>query len=411
VLSPFIVVFVFQMTIANAATGPPFSFSTGAPDGRMGTASRVASSGKIETESADDFILGQQTTITGATFQGLLPSGTPLTNITEVAVEIYRVFPKDSDAVRTPNVVTRVNSPSDVAFDDRDTIAGNLTYTASIINGTFSVANSVVNGINQAPNQTTGGEGPVTGEEVQFNVTFTSPFVLPPDHYFFIPQVVITGTGNFLWLSTAAPPLFTGDLQSWIRNANLDPDWSRIGTDIVGGTSAPRFNGAFSLSGQIAAPARPWTTTGATGTVDEDSEGLVSLSNFVVGLNPLQTGTATIRYNITATKDISAFCPATQSVVVVRFRNSDNAGTTARVAFTIHSSNISTGGNNTIFTFNSDGIGSGSSFTTKTFTPNIDFDFGVNLYWIEATIFKSDPNQFANLGGIEIWESAGTSCP
>jgi hypothetical protein len=30
----------------------------------------------------------------------------------------------------------------------------------------------------------------------------------------------------------------------------LDPDWLRIGTDIVGGAPAPTFNAAFSLSGE-----------------------------------------------------------------------------------------------------------------------------------------------------------------
>jgi hypothetical protein len=32
----------------------------------------------------------------------------------------------------------------------------------------------------------------------------------------------------------------------WIRNADLEPDWLRVGTDIVGDTT---FNGSFSLSG------------------------------------------------------------------------------------------------------------------------------------------------------------------
>ena len=36
------------------------------------------------------------------------------------------------------------------------------------------------------------------------------------------------------------------DLQSWMRNAELDPDWLRIGTDIIGGTT---FNAAFTLNG------------------------------------------------------------------------------------------------------------------------------------------------------------------
>jgi len=44
-----------------------------------------------------------------------------------------------------------------------------------------------------------------------------------------------------------APPLFVGDLQSWIRNDDLAPDWLRIGTDITG--QGP-FNASFSLSGE-----------------------------------------------------------------------------------------------------------------------------------------------------------------
>jgi hypothetical protein len=38
-------------------------------------------------------------------------------------------------------------------------------------------------------------------------------------------------------------------LQAWTRDGNLDPDWLRVGTDIVGGATPPTFNAAFSLSG------------------------------------------------------------------------------------------------------------------------------------------------------------------
>jgi hypothetical protein len=211
----------------------------------MGMASRPPG-GLIEIESADDFILTNPTTINGATFTGLLPSGAPLSS-SEVGVEIYRVFPLDSVNPPDGRVPTRTNSPSDNTFDFRDS-GSNLTFTATLLNGNFSVANSVLNGINPSPGQTTGGEGPVSGEEVLFTATFTSPFNLPPDHYFFVPQVRLA-SGNFFWLSTAGPPQFTGDLQTWIRNANLDPDWLRVGTDIVGGT--PRFDAAFSLNGTV----------------------------------------------------------------------------------------------------------------------------------------------------------------
>ena len=253
-----------------AAADTPF-FNTGNPDGRMATASRPESTGKFEIESADDFVLTGPTSISSATFTGLLPLSAPLSAIGEVRVEIYRVFPADSDVSRTSGpptfstaqVPTRVNSPSDVELFDRDTASGNLSFTVGLLSRTFTAANSVQpGGIHPQPNQRTGGNGQVTGEEWQFNVTFSDPFILPADHYFFVPQVEFTGPGGeFLWLSapkpivppgTAFPAGFT-DLQEWTRDAisldNLTPDWLRVGTDIVSGAIPPTFNGVFSLSG------------------------------------------------------------------------------------------------------------------------------------------------------------------
>ena len=121
--------------------------------------------------------------------------------------------------------------------------------------GSFTASNSVLNGINPSPNQRTGGDGAVSGEEVRFNVTFTSPILLGADHYFFVPQVQVTSGGQFYWLSASRPisgggtTPFSPDLQAWIRNAGLDPNWLRVGTDIVGGASPPTFNAAFSVSG------------------------------------------------------------------------------------------------------------------------------------------------------------------
>jgi hypothetical protein len=225
------------------AFGGAFFFTTGAPDGRLGAASRPAPSPEIE--AADDFFTTDiLTTLTSATFVGLLPVGA---TITDVTVELYRVFPKDSLNPPDARVPTRANSPSDNAFGTRDSgVAGQLTFTTADL-GTFTAGNSILNGINPVPNSTTGGEGGVTGREVQFNVSFTSSFLLPADHYFFVPQVQLA-SGNFYWLSTArSAPLFPGDLQAWIRNAPLDPDWLRMGTDIVGGTGT--FNMAFSVAG------------------------------------------------------------------------------------------------------------------------------------------------------------------
>jgi hypothetical protein len=236
------------------ASADAFSFSTGSPDGMIGTLSRPASAGLVQTETADDFILNECVAINQATFTGLLPMGASMASITRVEVEFYHVFPADSDTSRTPAVVTRMNSPSDVEINDatRDTADGSLTANAIVVNPTFSVLNSVVNNINKSPNQFTAGEGPVTGIEVTITVTFNPPILLPTDHYFFRPEVGLN-SGNFLWLSAPKPvnpPIFVGDLQSWIRNDNLAPDWSRIGTDI---THQGPFNASFSLSGETGA--------------------------------------------------------------------------------------------------------------------------------------------------------------
>ena len=235
-------------SLAVPAGAVPFSFSTGNPDGLIATGSRPSSAGKIEIESADDFILTTSTNINHATFTGLLTTGAIINN---VRVEIYRVFPKDSTNPPSGNIPTRVNSPSDVAFAERDVASSTLSFTTTTLNANFAAANSVLSGINKIPNQTTGGEGAVRGEEVLFNITFSSTFSLPADHYFFIPQVELSN-GDFLWLSAPKPIVapgtpFAPDLQSWVRNENLAPDWLRIGTDIVG---AGAFNAAFSLSGE-----------------------------------------------------------------------------------------------------------------------------------------------------------------
>ena len=81
---------------------------------------------------------------------------------------------------------------------------------------------------------------------------------MPADHYFFRPEVLLT-SGDFYWLSAPRPivppgtdfPLGFTDLQSWIRNDNLAPDWLRIGTDI---THQGPFNAAFTLSGETVVP-------------------------------------------------------------------------------------------------------------------------------------------------------------
>jgi len=236
-----------------------FTFSTGDPNGLVATASRLPQLGILGIESADDFVLSLPTLIQHATFTGLITGTAPL-SVDDVNIDLYHVFPLDSDTTRTPNVNTRVNSPADTEFDGRSFSGGTLLFSTTVLNPSFTANNSILNGINPAPNQTTGGEGPVTGQEVLFDIVFTTPFDLPAGHYFFVPTIQISGD-EFFWLSAPKPIVapgtpFAPDLQSWIRNQDLDPDWSRIGTDVIG---AGAFNASFSLDGTtVPEPSTIW---------------------------------------------------------------------------------------------------------------------------------------------------------
>src|SRR5215472_9265334 len=141
--------FLIGLLPALPAAATQFFFTTGSPDGKIATATRP-DTGAFEIESADDFVLTSPTAITSATFTGLLTGANP--TIGQVVVEIYRVFPNDSNVGRTSgpptfstaNVPTRVNSPSDVAFASRDSAAvGELTFTANTLAATFTADNSV----------------------------------------------------------------------------------------------------------------------------------------------------------------------------------------------------------------------------------------------------------------------------
>lgn len=243
------------LVAAGPASAQSFVFSTGNTDGRIAQASRPESSGAGEIEAADDFLLTQETLVRQATFTGLLPSHADLGDVEEVVVEIYRVFPLDSALPPDGRVPTRNNSPSDLAFSVRDSaateLAAKLTFEAEVLADDLTADASVLDRIAVASH----GDGAVSGEVVQFSVTFPKPFDLAAGRYFFVPQVKLSN-GTFYWLSAPRPIVAPGtpinpDLQTWIRNEALSPDWLRVGADIIGGAPAPAFNGTFSLHGSV----------------------------------------------------------------------------------------------------------------------------------------------------------------
>src|SRR6516164_8746469 len=89
--------FMSYLAVAACARADVFFFSTGNPDGKIATLSRTASPGKLETETADDFVTTAPTVITNATFTGLLVGGATTADVKNVEIELYHVFPLDSN--------------------------------------------------------------------------------------------------------------------------------------------------------------------------------------------------------------------------------------------------------------------------------------------------------------------------
>ncbi|MFT4151198.1 MAG: VPLPA-CTERM sorting domain-containing protein [Paracoccaceae bacterium] len=247
-----VILFCLSAGTALPALASPVYFSTGEADGRMASVSRPATLGRMQIETADDFLLTADTMLTGASFTGLLPDGVSLASVLGVTVNIYRLFPLDSDTTRPSAVPTRAGSPADGTLTSLSSGAGDMTFAASLGGGLDALNSIQPGGIHAAPNQTTGGNGPVSGQVVTFDLTFLTGLSLTADQYFFVPEVDLGTAGSFYWLSAASPVDATGtpfadDLPGWVRDDTLAPDWLRVGKDIVGTGS---YNFAFSLTGQ-----------------------------------------------------------------------------------------------------------------------------------------------------------------
>ena len=84
---PIVLALLVPLSLAHPVNADPFFFSTGNPDGKIATLSRQASTGKLETETADDFVTtAPLTTITNATFTGLLIGGATTADVLNVEI-------------------------------------------------------------------------------------------------------------------------------------------------------------------------------------------------------------------------------------------------------------------------------------------------------------------------------------
>ena len=191
-----------------ARAGSTFFFSTGDPDGKMAMASRPSSAGKIEIESADDFVLTAPRASPARPSPVSCRRTASLSDMTNVRVEIYRVFPLDSTIPRQWQCAHADQFSLGRGVRRTDAAAHNLTFTPGIINSSFTA---------QIPSSTGSIRNPTsiprrgTGHGPRGSVQrdFESAFTLPADHYFFVPQVQLSN-GDFFWLSAPKPIVAPG---------------------------------------------------------------------------------------------------------------------------------------------------------------------------------------------------------
>lgn len=166
------------------------------------------------------------------------------------------------------------------------------------------------------------------------------------------------------------------------------------------------------------------TITGSTGQLDETNVALADFRNFEVGFrnSPTRvTGSFMARYNVTAVKDaFRTTAMATNNYQLrIRYRDTDGMGANARVQLRFFRASVfnGSGGGEQIAAFDSNMFTSPPAeifqARTVTFCPTVPnkLDFGNYVYWIEATLTRSDPNLLANFGSLQFTETETPCTP
>ena len=215
-------------TPAAALLPAVYSFSTGDPDGKMATASSPGQRGSSRSRRPTISFSRQRPRSPARPS----PASSPGTrSVSNVPVEIYRVFPtirtRAAPAGRQRSRLPR-RRPARIRHRMSHLAADAATGGLQVRDNRHGILHRAQLGAagwhQSQTGQFTGGNGPVTGEENDFSMSFTNDLLLPANHYFFVPQVGHGSDGNFLWLS--APRPIAGGLghSRWVyRPAELDP--------------------------------------------------------------------------------------------------------------------------------------------------------------------------------------------
>jgi len=168
------------------------------------------------------------------------------------------------------------------------------------------------------------------------------------------------------------------------------------------------FASLLSIGLLPAAHAYPWTSTGSTGTPDEDAlptdvaPGKITMNMPYATLKNSQASMfATIRYNVTAVFDTSYnFTPYLQ----MRFLDS---GTTTQVYAVLRAYNTTTGVSRTLATLDSNSFPASAAYQTQTAcSPNNQWinDFVNEVYYVDVTLSRTSTTGSAAVAALRVNE-------
>ena len=154
------------------------------------------------------------------------------------------------------------------------------------------------------------------------------------------------------------------------------------------------------MSMALGTPVEPWSSTGATGTIDTNDLDIARTSGAVVQMANSAPNNArlNVRYNVTAENGLvnNLGC----ILLISRFR--DN-GDSAQVIAKLKRYNISTGEIKTLLTVNSNNIPGSSVFQLgNEFDCDLTFDFFQFAYFVDVELIKSGGTGKPALGSLRL---------
>lgn len=148
--------------------------------------------------------------------------------------------------------------------------------------------------------------------------------------------------------------------------------------------------------------AQEWTAVGSTGTVDESDIGQIGFYSGVAFMGG--AGSATIRYNVTATPGLTG---GSQTRFVMRYQDNDNNGPCARVEARLFRYNLNTGQVDQLMALDSNTLPTppttAGGFRVKfADDPGVSFDFSHNAYFVEVTLTRACSAGDARIGVLRL---------